>query len=70
MVKGQSVMPHFARLAQNSLVSRNHYTQFPLSVNARYSALMSAYNPLNKNWLPLSEPNFPAPTIFEVLKKA
>ena len=70
MVKGQSVMPHFARLAQNSLVSRNHYTQFPLSVNARYSALMSAYNPLNKNWLPLSEPNFPAPTIFEVLKVA
>ncbi|HNJ67479.1 MAG TPA: sulfatase-like hydrolase/transferase, partial [Turneriella sp.] len=41
-----------------------------LSVNARYSALMSAYNPLNKNWLPLSEPNFPAPTIFEVLKVA
>ncbi|MFZ5629117.1 MAG: sulfatase [Spirochaetota bacterium] len=70
VVKGQSVMPHFARLAQNSLVSRNHYTQFPLSVNARYSALMSAYNPLNKNWLPLSEPNFPAPTIFEVLKVA
>ncbi|HNL12156.1 MAG TPA: sulfatase-like hydrolase/transferase, partial [Turneriella sp.] len=70
VVKGQSVMPHFARLAQNSLVSRNHYTQFPLSVNARYSALMSAYNPLNKNWLPLSEPNFPAPTIFEVLKAA
>ncbi|MFO1479434.1 MAG: sulfatase-like hydrolase/transferase [Turneriella sp.] len=70
VAKGKAVMPHFARLTQNALVGRSHYTQFPLSVNARYSALMSAYNPLNKNWLPLSEPNFPAPTIFEVLKKA
>jgi arylsulfatase A-like enzyme len=70
VAKGKAVMPHFARLAQNALVSQRHYTQFPLSVNARYNALMSAYNPLNKNWLPLSEPNFPAPTIFEVLKTA
>ncbi len=69
-VHGQMVMPNFNRLKNHSLVFNKHYTQFPLSVNARYTALLSAYNPPNKNWIPLSEPHFPAQSIFEVLKDA
>ena len=70
VVKGKQVMPVFQNLRKQALVTRRHYSQFPLSVNARYNALMSAYNPPNKNWLPMSEPNFPAPTVFEVFKDA
>lgn len=69
-VKGKPVMPIFQNLKKQAFVTRRHYSQFPLSVNARYNALMSAYNPPNKNWLPMSEPNFPAPTVFEVFKDA
>ncbi|MBL8035060.1 MAG: sulfatase-like hydrolase/transferase [Leptospiraceae bacterium] len=68
--KGQPVMPTYERLQQNAFIFEKHYTQFPLSANARYNALMSAYNPPNKNWIPMSEPDFPAPTIFETLKDA
>jgi phosphoglycerol transferase MdoB-like AlkP superfamily enzyme len=70
VVKGKQVMPVFQNLRKQAFVTRRHYSQFPLSVNARYNALMSAYNPPNKNWLPMSEPNFPAPTVFEVFKDA
>jgi arylsulfatase A-like enzyme len=70
VVKGKQVMPVFQNLRKQAFVTRRHYTQFPLSVNARYNAIMSAYNPPNKNWLPMSEPNFPAPTVFEVFKGA
>lgn len=69
-IKGKPVMPVFQNLRKQAFVTRRHYSQFPLSVNARYNALMSAYNPPNKNWLPISEPNFPAPTVFEVFKDA
>ncbi len=70
VVKGKPVMPVFQKLREQAFVTRRHYSQFPLSVNARYNALMSAYNPPDKNWLPISEPNFPAPTVFEVFKDA
>jgi arylsulfatase A-like enzyme len=44
VVDGQPVTPVLHRLAQNSLLLKNHYANYPLSANAMLNVLTSAYD--------------------------
>lgn len=65
---GRSVTPTWDRLARNSFVAHNHYAHFPLSVNALFSVLASAYEHMSKNWVVMSHPRLPVRTLPEILK--
>lgn len=67
-IDGRPIMPSWNRLIKNSLHARNHYAQYPLSVNALFNILMSAY-PLPADRWPVSDyPDIAITSLPELLK--
>jgi arylsulfatase A-like enzyme len=69
-VNGQPVTPHWRRLQQHAFVARNHYANFPLSANALFSVLGSAYDLAQQKCIPLHYPGTKVRTIPEILGPA
>lgn len=68
-INGRSITPTWDKLRRNSFVGHNHYAQAPLSVNALFSVLASAYDHPGKIWVPMNYPNIKAKTVIEHLKQ-
>jgi arylsulfatase A-like enzyme len=71
--KGKTVTPEWKRLMKNSMVMNNHYTNFPLSANALFSVLTSAYDPVFKgpfddNLVTVTHPEIKIKSLPEILK--
>ena len=67
-INGKSVTPNLDRLSRNSFVSKNHYANFPLSVNSLFSVFSSAYDHPDKIWIPMTYPSIKIKTISQILK--
>lgn len=67
--KGISITPTWNRLMRNSFVARNHYTNFPLSVNALFIIFSSAYSMPSDRWIPQDYPDIALESIPQILKK-
>lgn len=68
-INGRSVTPVWDRLRQNSFVAHNHYANYPLSVNAIYTTLSSAYALPAQSWITQEFPNAKITTLPQKLKE-
>jgi len=68
-VNGKEVTPGWNRLSRNSISFNRHYVQYPLSVNALFNILSSAYTPVGKRWIPMTRPQFKVKSVSEVVKQ-
>ncbi len=68
-INGKEVTPAWNRLSANSINFNRHYVQYPLSVNAFFNILSSAYTPVGKKWIPMTRPGFKVKSVGEVVKE-
>ena len=61
------LMPNFQRLVKNSFVSKNHYTQNPLSIHSIISVLSSSYEPPSQSWVSSENPGIKIKSASEIL---
>ena len=67
--KGQSVTPAWDRLTRNAWRFRNHYAQNPLSVNALFSMLVSAYGMPADRWAATEFPRHEPMGLVKILRE-
>lgn len=67
-VAGIELTPHLNRWLERSLFFTRHYANFPLSINAFYSAFCSAYPLPDGAWISVALPDFPVPCLSQILK--
>jgi len=67
-IKNKPVVPTWHRLAKNSIVMKNHYTNYPLSANCMFSILTSAYDHYSRKTVIQKYPNIKIKATSEILK--
>ncbi len=68
-VNGRSVTPNWERFAQNSLRMRNHHASNPLTINALFSILTSAFPLPADRWVIKDHPDLPVASLPEALRR-
>ncbi|OHD12267.1 MAG: hypothetical protein A2Y41_06715 [Spirochaetes bacterium GWB1_36_13] len=66
-INGKEVTPNWNRLSKNSLVFENHYTNYPLSVNALLSVFTSLYPMTGKKSLIETLPDVQLESVSQIL---
>ncbi len=69
MFHNRNVTPHWNELLENSIDFKNHYSGNPLSINALFSILTSAYSAPADFWIAKEFPDIPLLSLPEILKK-
>ncbi len=67
-VKGKPVTPQWHRLMRNSIVYKNHYSNHPLSANALFTILSSAYDLSSKDLAIKKHPGIDIRILPQILK--
>lgn len=68
--QGQEVCPNWRRLRENSLFMKNHYANFPLSINSFFNVFCSLPALPDGRWLSLVKPDIPHKCAAEILAEA
>ena len=69
MFRNRNVTPHWNELLENSIDFKSHYSGNPLSINALFSILTSAYSAPADFWIAKEFPDIPLLSLPEILKK-